>query len=66
MKLHVSDSSSVRHQELFTVHSATLYVIQVCRELSNRIRIELQFHPDPACQLSANLEDIYCCWVYSE
>jgi hypothetical protein len=32
--LHVSDSSSVHHQELFTVHSAVVYVIQVCRQLS--------------------------------
>jgi hypothetical protein len=29
--LNVSDSSSVHHQELFTVHSAMVYVIQVCR-----------------------------------
>jgi hypothetical protein len=43
--LHVSDSSSVHHQELFTVHSAMVYVIQVCRQLSSRIRME---HPDPA------------------
>jgi len=28
--LHVSDSSSVHHQEFFTVHSAMVYVIQVC------------------------------------
>jgi hypothetical protein len=42
---HVSDSSSVHHQELFTVHTAMVYVIQVCRQLSNssRIRMELQF-----------------------
>jgi hypothetical protein len=33
--LHVSDSSSVRHQELFTVHSAMVYVIQVRRQLSS-------------------------------
>jgi hypothetical protein len=45
--LHVSDSSSVYHQELFTVHSAMVYVTQDCRQLSSRIRIELQFHPDP-------------------
>jgi hypothetical protein len=25
-----------------------VYVIQVCRQLSSRIRMELQFHPDPA------------------
>ena len=29
-KLHVSDSSSVHHQEFFTVHTAMVYVIQVC------------------------------------
>jgi len=28
--LHVSDSSSVRHQEFFTVHTAMVCVIQVC------------------------------------
>ena len=28
--LHVSDSSSVYHQEFFTVHTAMVYVIQVC------------------------------------
>jgi hypothetical protein len=40
MKLHVSDSFSVHYQELFTVHSAMVYVIQVCRQLSSRIRKE--------------------------
>jgi len=44
---------------LFTVHSVKVYVIQ----LSSRIRMELQFHPDPARQLSTNP---YECWVYSE
>jgi hypothetical protein len=41
--------SSVHHQELFTVHSS-----------SSRIRMELQFHPDPAAarKLSTNLYDI--------
>ena len=28
--LHVSDSSSVHHQEFFTVYTALVYVIQVC------------------------------------
>ena len=28
--LHVSDSSSVHHQEFFTVHTTMVYVIQVC------------------------------------
>jgi len=27
--LHVSDSSSVHHQEFFTVHTAMVYVIQI-------------------------------------
>jgi hypothetical protein len=31
----------------------------------NRIRMELQFHPDPARKLSANLYNIYHCHVYS-
>ena len=31
--LHVSDSSSVRHQDFFTVHIAKVYVIQVCWQL---------------------------------
>jgi hypothetical protein len=28
--------------------------------------MKLQFHPDPACKLSAILYDIYHCCVYSE
>jgi hypothetical protein len=51
--LHVSGSSSVPHQELFTVHSAMIYVIQVCRQLSSR----MDCHPDPARKLSTNLYD---------
>jgi len=51
--LHVSDSSSVRHQEFFTVHTAMVFVIQVCWQLMSRIRMEL--HPDPSRDLSANL-----------
>ena len=63
MKLHVSDNSSVHHQEFFTVHAAMVYVIQVCWRLASRIRME---HPDPARKLSAKLYDIYHCCVYSE
>ena len=33
---------------LFIVHAAMAYVIQVCRQLSSRTRMELQFHPGPA------------------
>jgi hypothetical protein len=36
---------------IFTVHSAMVYVIQVCRQLSSGTRIELQFHPGPAVKL---------------
>jgi len=32
----------------------------------HRIRMELQFHPDPAHKMSANLYDIHHCCVYSE
>jgi len=41
--LHVSDSFSIHHQEIFTVHTAVVYFIQVCWQL--------------ACKLSANLYD---------
>jgi len=40
--LHVSDSSSVHHQEFFLVNTAMVYVIQVCWQLASRIRTELQ------------------------
>jgi len=45
---------------LFTVQSVTVYVIQVCRQLSSSsTRMELQFHPGPAARkLSTNLYDI--------
>jgi len=32
--VHVSDSSSVHHQEFFAVHTAIVHVIQVCSQLS--------------------------------
>jgi len=35
--LHVSDSSSVHHQEFFTVHTAMVYVIQVCYVYSEKL-----------------------------
>jgi len=50
--VHVSDNSSVLHQEFFTVHTTMVYVIQVFWQL--------------ASMLSANLYDIYHCCVYSE
>jgi hypothetical protein len=41
---------------------------QLSSSSSSRIRMELQFHPDPAAarNLSTNLYDIYHCCVYSE
>jgi len=53
-------------RSLFTVHSAMVYVIHVCGQLSSRTRMELQYHPGPARKLSTNLYDIYHFWVYSE
>jgi hypothetical protein len=38
--LHVSDSSSVHHQEFFTVHTAMVCVIQVCWQLLSRILLK--------------------------
>jgi hypothetical protein len=46
-------------RNLFTVHLALVHAIQVCRQLSSRTRMELQFHPGPARKLSTSLYDIY-------
>jgi len=54
--------SIITRTSLFTVHSAMVYIIQ----LSNRTRMELQFHHGPARKLSTSLYDIHHCWVYSE
>jgi len=42
--LHVLDTSSVHHQEFFTVHTAMVYVIQVCsqEEMSETCRVSFQ------------------------
>jgi hypothetical protein len=59
--LNFSGSSSAHHQESTTVHSALAHVIQpACR-----IRMELQFHPDPARWLSSNLHNMCQCRMYS-
>ena len=47
-------------RSLFTVHSALVYVIQVCREPSSRTGID-EFNPGPARRLSTNRYDIYHC-----
>jgi len=73
--LHVSDSSSVHHQEFFTVHTAMVYVIQIllttCEQDQDGIGLILlqqteRFRPHPDRKLSANLYDIYHCCVYSK
>ena len=56
--LHVSDSSSVHHQQFFAVHTAMVYVIQVCWQLVSRIRTERSSF--------LILYDLYHCCVYSE
>jgi len=67
MKLYIFRTVSLSIiSGLFTVHLAMKYVIQVCRQLYGRTRMELQFYPGPAVQLSTNLYDIYHCWVDSE
>ena len=53
-------------RSLFTVHSAMVYAVHICRHLSSRTRMELEFHPGPARKLSTNLYDIYQYRVYSE
>jgi len=49
----------------FTVNSAMVYVVQMCRQLWSRTRMEPRFHPGPARKLPTNLYDIYHC-SYSE
>jgi len=46
--LHVSDSSSVHHQEFFTVQTAMLYAIQVCWQLASRMSM---FRPGQALRV---------------
>ena len=56
-------TAPLHRQEFFTVHTAMVYVIQVCWQLARRIKT---FRPNPVRKLSANLYDIYHCSVYSE
>jgi len=48
-----SDSSSVHHQEFFTLHTAVVYVIEVCWQLASRIRME------PS---GSTTEELYLVW----
>jgi len=56
--------STIRRFSLYTQQWYMSYRLQL--QLVSRIRTELQFRPDPARKLSANLYDIYHCCVYSE
>jgi len=56
-------------RSVFTVHSAMVYVIQVCRQQDQDetgTSSIPQFHPGPARKLSTKLYDIYHCWMYSK
>ena len=66
MKLYMFRTVPLSIIRSFSLYTAMVYVIRVCRQLASRIRMELQFHPDPASKVSANLYDIYHCCVYSE
>ena len=59
LELNSPDSSSVLHQEFFTVHTAVVYVILVSWQLASRIRMEL------SSILILLLSDIYHCCAYS-
>ena len=56
--------SIIRSFSLYTQQWCMSYRLQL--QLASRIRTELQFRPDSARKLSANLYDIYHCCVYSE
>jgi len=60
MKLYMFWTVPLSIIRSFSLYTAMVYVIQVCRQLASRSRM---FHPDPPQQLSANLYDIYHCCV---
>jgi hypothetical protein len=61
--LHVSDSSSLHHQDLFVVHSAMVYVIHVCRHLSSSSRIRMERVSSWSCCSSKAVCDLPSSWV---
>jgi len=61
--LHVSDTSSVHHQEFFTVHTAMLCAIQVCGHSASRIRIKLRSILLASCQQTCMTYTIAVCTV---
>jgi len=63
IKLHVTDSSSVHHQEFFTVHTAMVYVIQVAE---SKLSANLYDIYHSYVYSEKLLYDIHHCCVYSE
>jgi hypothetical protein len=63
--LYVSGSSSVHHQSLLTVHSAMVYVIQVCRQLPSRLS-SMQEHMLLHTRQSAIQNNKYQSWSCSK
>jgi len=63
--LHVSGSLLAHHQELSTVQPALAHFMHVWRPLAYRVRMELQFHPDPASKRLSDLHKMCQCWLYS-
>jgi hypothetical protein len=66
MKLRVSDSSSVHHQEFIHCKLNNGIYRTSLKEAFEQDQDGTWFHPGPARQLSTNLYGIYPCWVYSE
>ena len=56
--------SIIRSFSLYTQQWYVSYRLQL--QLASRIRTELQFRPDAALKLSANMYDIYHYCVYGE
>jgi hypothetical protein len=66
--LHVSDSSSVRHQEFIpcTLSNGICHTSLWTVYEQDQDGTGFFLHPDPALKLSTNLYDMYHFWVYSE
>jgi len=66
MKIYMFRKVPLSIIKSFSLYTQQWCVIQFYRQLSIRIRMELQFHPDPARKLSEKLFDIYHCCLYSK
>ena len=61
MKLYVSDSSSVHHQEFFSCTRSNGICHTDLKTAFEQDEDGTRFHPGPAQKLSTNLYDIYHC-----